>query len=177
MPWLIKLARILLDLTTYMVINKTCAALRTLKYMSGPLGPVKNLCSLWLHYILFFLTAKIYDFIVIYHPCNMRAFHMRCSEAFWVGHATSRDDKWCQIRIFLPLGKLESSASKGLHDLWRANNATVYMVTTNWRIPVRRMAKCFNQMVSNRCNVSAIQTRLLGDSLQQQQQQQQQWTQ
>ena len=45
-----------------------CLNLRTHKYMSGPLGPLKNLCSLWLHYIPFCLTARRFDFYMIYHP-------------------------------------------------------------------------------------------------------------
>ena len=33
----------------YITINKSCACLMPHKYMGGPLGPPKNLCSLWLH--------------------------------------------------------------------------------------------------------------------------------
>ena len=47
--WLIILAGKQLDLTIYIIINKTCAALWPHKYMSDPLGPPKNLCSLWLN--------------------------------------------------------------------------------------------------------------------------------
>ena len=38
-----------LDLTICIIINKICGALRPQKCMSGPLGPPKNMCSLWLH--------------------------------------------------------------------------------------------------------------------------------
>ena len=36
--------------------------------MSGPLGPLENLSSLWLHKIYFFLKAKRFDFHAIYLP-------------------------------------------------------------------------------------------------------------
>ena len=58
----------LLDLSNYIIINKICAAFRPHKYMSGPLGPLENLSSLWLHKIYFFLTAKRFDFHSIYLP-------------------------------------------------------------------------------------------------------------
>ena len=39
----------LLDLIINIIINKTCAALRPHKYVSGPLGPPKFVCSQRLH--------------------------------------------------------------------------------------------------------------------------------
>ena len=47
--WLITFDRKQLDLIIHIIINKTCAALRPHKYMGGPLGPLKSLCSLRLH--------------------------------------------------------------------------------------------------------------------------------
>ena len=38
-----------LDLIIYIIINKTCVASRLQKYISGPLGPPKFMCSYWLH--------------------------------------------------------------------------------------------------------------------------------
>ena len=38
-----------LDLIIYIIINKTCAASMLQKYISGPLGPPKIMCSHWLH--------------------------------------------------------------------------------------------------------------------------------
>ena len=47
-----------LDRIIYMTINKTCAALRIQKGMSGPLGPPKIMCSLELHQSSFFHNCK-----------------------------------------------------------------------------------------------------------------------
>ena len=38
-----------LDLIIYIIIIRACAALRPHKYMNGPLGLLKVMCSLWLH--------------------------------------------------------------------------------------------------------------------------------
>ena len=51
-----------LDLTIYVIINKTCTALRPHKYMSGPLGPQR------LHKIYFCLTAKRLTLLSLSHP-------------------------------------------------------------------------------------------------------------
>ena len=48
----------LLDLSIYIIINKTCTALRSHKCIIDPLGPPKIMYSLWLYKIPFWLLAK-----------------------------------------------------------------------------------------------------------------------
>ena len=48
-------------------------ALRSHKYMSGPLGSQKNPCSLQLHKIPLCLTAKRSDFLLSYAPSGRAA--------------------------------------------------------------------------------------------------------
>ena len=69
-------------LSIYVMINKKCAALRMYKCMGGPLGPPKNVCSLWLHKIPFCLTEKNISVIVVIsslHPmqliCTNTGYH------------------------------------------------------------------------------------------------------
>ena len=67
---LIKLAGTSQTLSIYVIINKTCLVLRPHQKTGGPLGPAKNLRSIWLHQIPFCLKAKRFDCQLVYHPVS-----------------------------------------------------------------------------------------------------------
>ena len=131
-PWsrMITSGRKQLHQTIYNIINNTCAALRSHKYMGSPLGPQKNLCSLWLYYIPFCLTAKI---LICRHLSSMLArggIGAAVIQVFWP-HYTH--DYTILYHCLCTYMNIRISVYTSVGGIWRSTSWRLYScATTNY---------------------------------------------